>query len=218
MVTMPLSGVELMRKLVVSALLLPLTTSALAQSTSSVEIRPAYDTPQERQALRKMTVCIAEQRPRWARELLARPYLSTPQASAATAVVSGRDKCLGAPERAVAFRISGVVGAVAEQLIRVDLPKTDLTRVSTALATVTPLNVSEDFALCLAARNPTAALELATSDPGSAGEAQASARVGAGVPSCTRPGEQLQVDVQSLRALVSTALYRGVSAALITRS
>ena len=205
-----------MNKLAVSALLLPLTTSAWAQPASSTPIHPPYDTPQERQALRKMTACVAEQRPRWARALLARPYLSDPQASAAAAVASGRDKCLGAPEANVAFRTSGVVGAVAEQLVRTDLPKTDLARVSAALATVTPLNVSEDFALCLAARNPAAALDLATSEPGSAGELQASAVVGAALPSCTRPGEQLQVDVQSLRALVSTALYRGVSAALGT--
>src|SRR3954464_14740209 len=80
-------------------------------------IQPALDTAPERQALRKLAICVAEQRPRWARSVLSYPYLSGPQASAAAQIVSGHDNCLGAPEVEVAFRTSGVVGSVAEYFV-----------------------------------------------------------------------------------------------------
>jgi len=198
--------------LLVAALLASSPPMAPAAAVPAVSIAPALDTAQERQALRKLTICVAGLRPRWARAMISYPYLSDPQASAATQVVSGHDNCLGAPEVAVAFRTSGVVGSVAEYFVREEMPRTDLQRLANSLATVAPMNVSEDFALCLAARNPKGAVDLALSDPGGADEARAAAAIGTGVPSCTKPGEQMNVDMQALRALVSIALYRGVTA------
>jgi hypothetical protein len=150
--------------------------------------------------------------------MLSYPYLSDAQASVAAQLTSGRDNCLGAPEVAVAFRTSGVVGSAAEYFLHSDLAKTDAQRLANALSTVAPLNVSEDFALCIAARNPLAARDLAFSDPGSADEVKAASIVSASVPSCTKPGEKLDVDLQSLRALVATALYRGLTAAAAARN
>jgi hypothetical protein len=199
-----------MGKFLFSALLAAF--SAQAQSApAAIAIQPPVDTVQERQALRKLTICITTQRPRWARSMLSYPYLSDAQASAAAEITKGNDHCLNAPEAQVAFRTSGVVSAAAEHFVRTEMPKADSKQLASALATVTPLNVSEDFALCLAARNPSAALDLALSDPGSAGETEAVSLVAAGVPSCTKPTERLDVDLQSIRALVTTALYRGMT-------
>lgn len=184
-----------------------------AQATSAVTIVPAPDTPQQRQALRKLTICVAGLRPNWARAVMAHPYLSEQQASAAAQVFAGHDNCIGVPGVDVAFRTSGVVGSVAEYFVRSDLAKTDPQRLANALATVAPLNVSEDFALCVASRNPKAAVDLAFSEPGSAVEASASGLVVAAVPSCTKPNEQIDVDVQAMRSMIATALYRGVTAA-----
>ncbi|MFL6760232.1 hypothetical protein [Sphingomonas sp.] len=183
-----------------------------ANAAPSVVVHQPIDTPTERQALRKLTFCVAERRPRWAHQLVSYPYLSDAQASAAAELVSGRDNCLGAPEVAVAFRISGVAGAVAEYFVRSDLGTSDLRRVSAALATAPPLNVSEDFALCVASRNPAAAVDLVRSELGSADEMQTASALANGVPSCTMPGERVQVDLQALRALIATALYRAVTA------
>lgn len=202
-----------MISLLAAALLASSPPTPPAQPASAAVIQPALDTPQERQALRKLTICVAGLRPRWARAMIAFPYLSDPQASAAAQVVSGHDNCLGAPEVAVAFRTSGVVGSVAEYFVRSEMTRTDPQRLANALATVPPLNVSEDFALCLAARNPKAALDLALSDPGSAAEVGAAGLVSKSVPSCTKPGERLDVDLQAMRAMVATALYRGVAVA-----
>ena len=77
--------------------------------------------------------------------------------------------------------------------------------------TLKPLNVSEDFALCVAARNPAAARDLALSEPGSAAETQAVQQVSAHVPPCVNDGEKPTVELQSLRALISTALYRAMT-------
>ena len=191
-----------------------LIAALLASGPAAPALQPPVDTPQERQALRKLTNCVAQSRPRWARTLLSYPYLSNDQARIAAELVSGRDHCQTAPELAVAFRNSSVVGFAAEHFLQSDMAKTDLQRVGNALNTVAPMNVSEDFALCLAARDPAAALDLASSDPGSPAETQAAHRVGRGLSYCSKPGEGLNIDVQALRALVATALYRGVSAAV----
>jgi hypothetical protein len=104
------------------------------------------------------------------------------------------------------------VGSAAEYFLASGLPRIDSQRLANALSTVAPMNVSEDLALCLAARNPAAAQELVASNPGSTGELSAVGEVARGLPSCTEPGEKLSVDQQALRALVSIALYRGISA------
>lgn len=208
-----------MKKLLLIALMIAGAGGAQAQPAAAAPtVNPAIDTPQERQALRKLTMCVAGLRPQWARSMLSYPYLSDPQASAAAELVSGRDKCLNAPEVAVAFRTSGVVGSAAEYFVRANVTKADPQRLANALSTVEPLNVSEDFALCIAARNPSAARALAFSDPGSGDESKTAALVSAAVPSCTSPGEKLTVDLQSLRALVAVALYRGLTAAVAVRN
>ena len=76
---------------------------------------------------------------------------------------------------------------------------------------IEPLNASEDFALCVAARNPAAARDLALSEPGSEAENGAAGRLADSVAPCTDADEGLSIDLQSLRALASTALYRGVT-------
>jgi hypothetical protein len=202
-----------MTKLLLIALLITNATAAGPRQASAVPaVGPPIDTPQERQALRQLTQCVAKLRPEWARSMLSYPYLSDRQAGAAAELVSGRDKCLSAPEVAVAFRTSGVVGSAAEYFLASGLPRIDSQRLANALSTVAPMNVSEDLALCLAARNPAAAQELVASNPGSTGELSAVGEVARGLPSCTEPGEKLSVDQQALRALVSIALYRGISA------
>ncbi|MEA3068381.1 MAG: hypothetical protein QOK41_1788 [Sphingomonadales bacterium] len=198
-----------------SACALPAQSQA---AVPAIPIQPSVDTPEQRQALRKFTVCLAEARPGWARATLAYPYLSDAQAKAAAEALRGRDNCLGTSEKEMTFRTSTLVAALAEHFVRAEIRTTDGKRLGSALATVTPLNVSEDFALCVAARDVGAATDLALSEPGSAAENTAVSEVGVYVPSCAKPGEKLNVDVQSLRALVTNALYRGVTAAARSRN
>jgi hypothetical protein len=86
------------------------------------------------------------------------------------------------------------------------------------LSTLPPLNVTEDFALCVASRDPASARALALSEPGSAAEDAAARKVSAHLESCTQDEERLTVDLQALRSLVATALYRSVTAVLSSRS
>ena len=121
---------------------------------------------------------------------------------------------LGPEENEFTFRTSGLVGSLAEHFLQAEIERADSARLARALSTLTPLNVTEDFALCVAARDPAAARDLALSEPGSAAEAQAASQVAGYVARCTAEGEQLTVDLQALRALTSTALYRGVTTVL----
>jgi hypothetical protein len=201
-----------MTKSLLVALLGTVAVPAQGQPSSSPAIiEPSTDTPAEQQALRSLTMCLAQIRPHWARGVLDQPYLSAAQASAAAQAVSGRDHCQQQPEVEMTFRTSTLVSALAEYYLRADLPKTDSLRLNQALGSLPARNASEDFGLCLASHNPAAARELALSEPGTSVEANSAQTLGAQVQACSLRGESLKVDLQSLRALVTVALYRAVS-------
>nr|WP_295373290.1 hypothetical protein [uncultured Sphingosinicella sp.] len=189
-----------------------------AADVAPVPIAPGVDTAEQRQALRTFTACLANARPRWARQTLAQPYLSQSQASAAAEALSGQDNCIAGERAEVTFRTSSLVGSLAEHFVRSDIEKADPARLKDSLSTIEPLNVTEDFALCVAARNPPAARNLAVSELGSEAEMAAAHQLSGPVKECTNPGEKLTVDVQALRALVSTALYRGMTKVLAARN
>lgn len=197
-----------MTRYVIAALL---AFSAASGTAQTVDIQPTVDTPEQRQSLRTLTSCLAQQRPRWARQTLAQPYLSQSQARIAAYALSGRDTCVTRNEVEVTFRTSSLVASLAEHYVRTEIGQIDLARLSSALNAITPLNVSEDFAFCVASRNPTAARNLTLSAFGSAEEAAAAQQLAGGVAPCTNRGENLTVDLQALRALSATALYRAVS-------
>lgn len=186
--------------------------SAASAQAQPVTIQPSVDTVEQRQSLRSLMGCVAEMRGTWARQLLSKPYLSDAQARSAGKAFEGRDRCIrGADAVEVTFRTSSIVSNLAEYYLRTDLPNADQERLERRLNTLTPLNASEDFALCVASRAPSDARAIALSDPGSSEEAQAAARLGAFVPQCAAKGESLTVDLQGLRGLMSIALYRAVT-------
>lgn len=191
-----------------------IAASAASVQAPSVPIQPFVDSPEQRRDLRNLSACLARARPRWARQTLASPYLSDEQATLAGRALTGADTCLRGRDSSFTFRTSTMVGSLAEYFLQADVGRADFAQVRAALATMRPSNSSEDFALCVAARAPGAARDLALSEPGSPAEAQASGQVSAFVDDCVIPGEQLTVDMQSLRSLLSTVLYRGTSVSL----
>jgi len=208
-----------MAKLYLAALLAVGAASVQAQPLSpTVPVQPSVDSVETRQALRDLSVCLAEARPGWARRTLSHPYLSESQARVAAESLRGTDNCIRGPEAELTLRTSGMVGSLAEHFLRAEIGRVDLARLGAALATMPPLNASEDFALCVAARHPAAARALALSEPGSDAEMQAVGQIARGIGPCTNQGEQLTVDLQALRALTSTALYRGVTSVLSARN
>jgi hypothetical protein len=200
-----------MAKFHLAALLALCATSAAAQSDSPTAVQPNVDSADRRQALRQLSACLADARPNWARQLLSRPYLSEAQAYDASKALEGGDNCVP-HETELTFRTSTMVGSLAEHYVRSDIGRVDFARLARALNSMEPRNSSEDFALCVAAANPTAARAMALSDFGSTAESEAARQLGGALERCTNPGENLTVDLQSLRALTSTALYRGILA------
>ena len=186
--------------------------AAIPQPAFAAPIEPNVDSAERRQELRSLAACLAQHRPGWARRTLAAPYMSNNQAYIASEALSGSDGCINRRnDTEVTFRTSSVVASLAELYLRNELRQVDFGRVSRTLATMAPRNVTEDFALCMASRNPAAARDLTLSDFGSAAEAEAAGRLAGYVEACTAPGETLTVDMQALRALSAIALYRGVS-------
>jgi hypothetical protein len=188
-----------------------------AQAQPPAPIQPSPDSAQQRKDLRTLASCLARARPGWARQTLSQPYLSDAQAYAASQALSGNDNCIRGFDVEVTFRTSGLVGSLAEHFVQAEIGRADSTRLARTLAALPPLNVSEDFALCVAARHPAAARALALSEPGSDAEMEAVGRIASAVEPCTNQGERLTVDLQSLRALTSVALYRGISTVTASR-
>lgn len=201
-----------MTKVGVIALLAFCAASAGAQPVApTVQIEPGPDSAEQRQVLRDLSMCLARTRPGWARRTLALPYLSNDQATAAAQALNGRDNCSRGPQTEVIFRTSGLIGGLADHFLQDELRRADSARLSAAVGSSTPHNGSEDFARCVAMSDPDAARDLALSEPGSADETRAIGQIAAHVRPCLNPGERSAVDLPSLRALVSTALYRGVA-------
>jgi len=201
-----------MVKLYLAALLAIGAAPIQAQpSAPALTIQPSPDSPEQRQALRSLSACLAKARPRWARQTLSLPYLSDAQAYAASQALTGTDTCIGRNGAELTFRTSSMVGSLADHFLRAEIGQVDFASLKSALARMSPLNVSEDFALCVAARNPASARDLVLSEPGSAAETQAIRQFAGYIEICTNESEELTVDLQSLRALISTALYRGVT-------
>lgn len=199
-----------MSRPVLAIMIAACATSVQAQSTAPIQ--PSVDTAEQRQTLRNFVGCVAKSRPNWARQLLARPYLSESQAQSAGEIFNGRDTCLRNGEMEMTFRTSSIVSNLAEHFLQASLASPDLERLTRSLNVQTPLNTSEDFALCVASRAPAAARNLALSEPGSSEEQSAAGQLAPQIQPCVKPGENLTVDVQALRGLMSIALYRASSA------
>jgi len=196
----------------ITALLLGAAVSAQAQAADlATPIQPSVDTAQQRQSLRTLMTCVAKSRPNWARQLLAQPYLGEEQTRTAGEALSGKDRCIMKDETEMTFRTSSMVSNLAEYFLGAELPNADLERLSKSLNTIVPLNSSEHFALCVAARDPASARAIALSEPGGNDEQQAADKLAAQVQPCVIKGEQPTVDLQSLRGLMSIALYRAMT-------
>lgn len=200
-----------MLDILIAALMLAQGPIATAQASGVVEVRPSTDTTEQRVALRNLSACLAKSRPRWAVATLSQPYLSPAQASSASQALSGTDLCIRGPEAELVFRTSSLIGGLADHYVATGPGASDINRLARALATIKPLNASEDFALCIAARDPLTARALALSEPGSAAEAAAGRKLAHVIRPCIGSGEKPVVELQSLRALVSVALYRGMT-------
>ena len=194
------------------AALIALGLASAQTSATSLQLLPAPDSAERRGAFRNLVMCVAKARPQWARQTLAFPYLSGAQAGSAAEALSGRDSCVPRDEEAdMTFRTSTLVGSLAEHFIQSEKDAAATAQMERALNTAAPLNASEDFALCVAVRNPAAARELALSEPGSASETRSAELLVKQAPSCTIAGENLTLDLQALRALTATALYRAMT-------
>jgi hypothetical protein len=195
------------------------SAQAPAPAVAPVPIEPSVDSAEVRRSFDQLSVCLAEARPGWARRALAHPYLSDGQARVASEALRGTDRCLDDDDDLeFTFRTSGMIASLAEHYLRAHLPNVDFDEVVMAIDTMAPRNASEDFAFCLAARNPVAARNLSFSALGSPEEIDAARQLSRTLAPCFNPGEDLTVDLQSLRALSSSALYRGVTAVEAGRS
>jgi hypothetical protein len=163
--------------------------------------------------MREFSKCLARARPRWARKVLAQPYLSKDQTDLLESVNGGRDNCTGGSSE-ITLRYTSILAGLAEQFITEDVAQVGWKRVSAELVKMPSRNASEDFALCVAARRSQAAQDLVLSRPGSAAERAAADRLAEAVKPCLNPGESGIVDLQSLRALTAAVLYRGVARAI----
>ena len=126
----------------------------------------ASTSAKQRVALRKLSACLAQARPGWARQTLAQPYLSDAQATFAGQALSGQDKCIKGQDVEVTFRTSGLVGSLAEHFLQPDIGRADLPLVGNRWSSLTPLNASEDFAFCVTAADPIAARDMILKRPG----------------------------------------------------
>ena len=196
-----------------TALLLGAAVSAQAQAAAlATPIQPSVDTVQQRQSLRTLMTCVAKSRPNWARQLLAQPYLGEEQTRTAGEALSGKDRCIMKDETEMTFRTSSMVSNLAEYFLGAELTNADLERLRGRSTRIAPLNSPRKISPCALRREiPLRLRAIALSEPGGNDERQAADKLAAQVQPCVIKGEQPTVDLQSLRGLMSIALYRAMT-------
>jgi hypothetical protein len=205
-----------MTRSVIAMMMMVVAGAASAQPAAPIQ--PSVDSAGQRQSLRALVGCVAKSRQAWARQLLAQPYLGEGQSRAAGELFEGRDNCLRGKQVEMTFRTSSIVSSLAEHFLRSDLAAVDQERLARTLNSLAPANASEDFGLCVAARDPATASALSLSEPGSSEETWAAGQLAAFVEPCAAKGEKLTVDLQGLRGLMSIALYRAMTSVKLARN
>jgi hypothetical protein len=115
------------------ALAFALTMPVAMNGGDPQSVAPSVDSAAQRASLRALSHCLAKARPRWARQILAHPYLSKEQASMATMALAGGDTCVRGPEAEVTIRTSGLVGSLAEYFLVANGAGAGVSRISQTL-------------------------------------------------------------------------------------
>jgi hypothetical protein len=190
----------------------PETGSRIDPARSAVT--DSANDPIDRQVTNQFARCIADTRPQFADQILEMPFTSGEQEKLISAHLGGWDKCLSTYQFDLKLNTLSILGGMAESRIAYKYRGAD----PAAFAKVTddqlyaspaaPRNTSEDFAMCLARKNPSAVRALIESRPETDKETASIKLLTPHLSECLIQGMTIQFNRSTIRAYAAYGLYR----------
>jgi hypothetical protein len=171
-----------------------------------------------RRVMRTFARCVARNRPRLARAILAMPYLGEEQRQRVVGALGAQDNCLGRSDVQLEFGPPSILEGMAVQMLEGPLAggRLDtlggLTEDQLGGHGLTPRNGYEDIALCIVRSQPALVRAFVTTEPATEAERAAFRRIVPLVPPCVSAGQNLSMDMRGLRPLLAVGLYRALDA------
>jgi hypothetical protein len=150
--------------------------------------------------------CVADTRRARAAEIVNLPFRSKEQATAATRLTGGEEKCMGSVSGKLTFNTAGLVMGMAEELFLKSHRNADIKAVMAGTGFVARSSL-EEIGLCVARADPVAARAVLETPPGTDRENAAIRAVVPVLGPCVPDGVTLKFDKLFIRGLIALALY-----------
>jgi hypothetical protein len=166
------------------------------------------ETPQDAaKVLNGYARCVADVRPKFADEILALPLSSREQEAALRKGLGGHDDCLGMNVAYLKVHTpAALIGGMAEERFVAENRGKDFAAVIGA-SKAEPRNVMEDIALCLVRRNPSGAVALIGTSPGTPAEKSAVRTLVPDLGPCVPQGTTVKLNELTVRVWIAAGLY-----------
>jgi hypothetical protein len=199
----------------IAALATPETDSRIDRAPLAVN--DPERTPEARVLTNQFSRCFAAERLKWAREVVALPYAEGEQSKRVHAIMGGMDECLGPSRFDLRLVVPSIIGAMAEQLILKDFKSVDVSGLAKVdddrlfASQAAPRNLSEDFGMCVARRDPVAVRQLIDAGVATTREAGLLGKLRPHLGPCVPQGLSLRLNPATIRSLSVVGLYRLLS-------
>lgn len=157
--------------------------------------------------------CVANSKPQWADGVLAMQFLSEEQMRAATKGVSGLQSCFGTSQFDLKFSSLSLLGGLAEQRIAERFGDKDVSRLSAITdeqlfsSAAAPKTTTDDFAMCIARKDPVTVRRLIASEPITSEETQLIQSLVPHLSGCLPSGLNIKLNKQTIRVYSAVGLH-----------
>ncbi|WP_300537405.1 hypothetical protein [Sphingosinicella sp.] len=202
-----------MKKIIIAAMLFPSIGFAEPEPGSRVDTAPKSAKGNYRPGTKDAEIlahtvsrCVADRRRGRAAEIVNLPFRSKEQATAASRLTSGEEKCMGHVSGTLTFNTDMLVMGMAEELFLMSHRRADINALIEGNG-FAPRNSLEELGLCVARAEPVAARAILDTPTGSASEDTAIRAVVPALGPCVSADVTLKFSKPVIRGLIALALY-----------
>lgn len=203
-----------MKKIIIAAMLFPCVSSAEPATGSRVDPAPKSAKGNFKPGTNDAEIlahivarCVVDTRRARAAEIVNLPFRSKEQATAASRLTGGEEKCMGRVSGKLTFNTDMLVMGMAEELFLKSHKRADIKTVIESGNGFVARNSLEEIGLCVARADSVAARAVLETPPGTDRENAAIRAVVPVLGPCVPDGVTLKFDKLFIRGLIALALY-----------
>ena len=209
-----------MLRVIVGAILLASGGAALCEPETGTRfdkkpmaVTDSANDPVVSKVVNRYARCVANSKPQWADGVLAMQFLSEEQTRAANKGVSGLQSCFSTSQFDLKFSFLSLLGGLAEQRITERFGDKDVSGLSAITdeqlfsSAAAPKTTTDDFAMCIARKDPVTVRRLIASEPITSQETQLIQSLVPHLSGCLPSGLNIKLNKQTVRAYSAVGLY-----------